>query len=67
MASTQELTECILNILYLILIKSSSPASTIKTIEHDLHCYHFMVTMQSSEKQQVGALYIEAILFMNKD
>ena len=35
--------KCVLNI---DLINSSSPASTRNTFDHDLHCYHFMVTMQ---------------------
>ena len=42
MASTQNY-QSVLWKWYLILI--NSPASTIKTIDHVLHCYHFMVTM----------------------
>ena len=49
MASTQNYRREIWK-LYLILI--NSPASTIKTIDHDLHCYHLYGNIYS-EKENV--------------
>ena len=40
MASTQELLKYVLNNIP-DLINSSSSTLTIKTIDHDLHCYYF--------------------------
>ena len=34
-------SQSVFHIIIPDLINSSSPASTVKTIDHDLHCYHF--------------------------
>ena len=40
MASNQELPKFLFKIIIPALINFSSPALTVKTIDHDLHCYH---------------------------